>query len=133
MTDDELAASINDHLHRLVATIDIEGAPFHFLQTALLSTKRPESDGVERKIILWLEQVPLDDHWQPQQLLVAYPSIWRVVACQNCSWRGRLDQLGCQFEDIPDLKERIAPGEIVPAGECPQCGALAHLVDGVIP
>jgi hypothetical protein len=27
MTDDKLSVAINDHLHRLIATIDIEGAP----------------------------------------------------------------------------------------------------------
>ena len=30
------------------------------------------------------------------------------------------------FPDIPDLTERIAPGEPVPFGECPDCGALVH-------
>lgn len=30
------------------------------------------------------------------------------------------------FPNIPDLAERIAPGEPVPFGECPDCGALVH-------
>jgi hypothetical protein len=47
--------------------------------------------------------------------------------CQNCEWRGTMDQLGCQLEDTADLLERVASGEIMPAGECPECGALAHL------
>lgn len=28
--------------------------------------------------------------------------------------------------DIHHLWERISPGEIVPSGECPDCGALCH-------
>ncbi|MCV7247671.1 hypothetical protein H7J07_05460 [Mycobacterium koreense] len=29
---------------------------------------------------------------------------------------------------IPDLDERLEPGGVVPAGECPSCGALAYVV-----
>ena len=45
------------------------------------------------------------------------------VACNSCEWEGR-------FQDVNPIKsigDRIAPGEIVPAGECPKCGCLAHL------
>ena len=44
--------------------------------------------------------------------------------CQNCDWQGVADDL----DAIADFDERVAPGEICPAGECPKCGALAHLV-----
>ena len=47
----------------------------------------------------------------------------RVVKCQDCKWTGT----ACQTVPIRDLEERIAPGETVPAGECPECGALAAL------
>ena len=30
------------------------------------------------------------------------------------------------FPDIPDLLSRIEPGGVVPAGECPDCGALVY-------
>jgi DNA-directed RNA polymerase subunit RPC12/RpoP len=44
--------------------------------------------------------------------------------CTNC---GRVDgPLKRVFPDIPDLLERIAPGEPVPEGECPHCGFLVH-------
>lgn len=49
------------------------------------------------------------------------------VACNDCDWTGRESQLGKQLAEIPDLCARIAPGETVPAGECPICGALASL------
>lgn len=49
--------------------------------------------------------------------------------CQNCEWEGTDDELGCRFEDIPDLSLRIAPGEIVPSGECPKCGCLCSVID----
>jgi len=32
------------------------------------------------------------------------------------------------FPDIPKLSERLEPGGIVPAFECPDCGALAYPV-----
>lgn len=47
------------------------------------------------------------------------------VACQNCEWTGEADEL----LDIADFGQRVSPGEPCPAGECPECGALAHLVE----
>lgn len=46
------------------------------------------------------------------------------VQCDNCDWSGRLDQLGI----IKDAHERLDPGSEMPAGECPECGALAYLI-----
>jgi hypothetical protein len=46
------------------------------------------------------------------------------VACDDCNWKGQ----ACELEAISDFSERVSPGEICPAGECPQCGALAHVV-----
>ena len=46
------------------------------------------------------------------------------VACGNCDWRGTEDDCN----EIEDLHQRVGPGETMPAGECPECGALAHLV-----
>ncbi len=47
------------------------------------------------------------------------------VRCDNCDWTGTSKDLN---EWISDIQERIYPGEIVPAGECPECGACAHVV-----
>lgn len=47
-----------------------------------------------------------------------------VVECDNCRWSGTSGDL----EPISDLANRIEAGEIVPAGECPDCGCFAHLV-----
>jgi hypothetical protein len=46
-------------------------------------------------------------------------------ACQDCGWEGPADDVG----DIADVQERIGAGEIVPAGQCPECGALAQPID----
>jgi hypothetical protein len=43
--------------------------------------------------------------------------------CGNCDWRGSFD--GTKI--IHDFEERIDPGAEVPAGECPECGALAYI------
>ena len=49
------------------------------------------------------------------------------IICGNCQkiMRGE-DELKTVFPDIPDLLQRISPGEPVPIGECPDCGALVH-------
>lgn len=52
--------------------------------------------------------------------------------CDNCQSEFRDDkELAHVFPDIPGLFERITPGEPVPAGECPNCGALVHLCSEV--
>lgn len=51
-----------------------------------------------------------------------------VYECQNCSKRWKMGEL---INPIPDLEERVAPGEPMPAGECPDedCGAVCHVVE----
>lgn len=51
------------------------------------------------------------------------------VKCDNCEWVG----LACDTEGIHDLPDRVAAGEIMPVGECPKCGALAHYAKGAAP
>lgn len=53
-----------------------------------------------------------------------------AVACDNCDWSGVESDLDATLESVPHLCERLDPGSEVPAGECPECGALAYLVDG---
>lgn len=43
--------------------------------------------------------------------------------CQDCDWQGPASAL----DMVSEIEERIAAGEIVPAGQCPECGALASL------
>lgn len=45
--------------------------------------------------------------------------------CQNCDWEG----LESELYLLADVHQRVAPGEVMPAGECPECGAVAHLKD----
>jgi hypothetical protein len=63
--DAELIRIIHKHADRLVFTVDISGEPFYRLNHAMMSAKR--SDGIERKIIVWLDPQKLDDNWQPEE------------------------------------------------------------------
>lgn len=45
-----------------------------------------------------------------------------VVSCSNCEWEGSPDEVN----DIKDILMRVLPGEIMPYGECPECGCLCH-------
>lgn len=49
--------------------------------------------------------------------------------CQNCA-RTVDKALADKLEErgIPHLYERVAPGEVMPVCECPDCGALMHLI-----
>lgn len=45
--------------------------------------------------------------------------------CQNCGQRFWNSE---QLDVIQDLHQRVAPGESMPAGECPRCQALVSVV-----
>lgn len=47
-----------------------------------------------------------------------------VYECQNCDARLLADRL----QPLKDVFKRVAPGEPMPAGECPECGAVCHEV-----
>ena len=49
----------------------------------------------------------------------------RPVTCENCGWKGTVSHT----EPIAPrhLPERVLPGDVMPAGECPECGANAML------
>ena len=50
-----------------------------------------------------------------------------LLRCDNCwAFFKGTDKLARVFPDIPDLLSRIEPGGVVPAGECPDCGALVY-------
>lgn len=49
------------------------------------------------------------------------------VECQNCDWRGPADDCG----PIKDIWERVAPGEPMPWGECPECGSLCQAAKAI--
>jgi len=51
------------------------------------------------------------------------------ASCDNCEWRGSTDDL----DMITDAEQRLEPGYITPAGQCPECGALAYLTDKTAP
>jgi hypothetical protein len=42
--------------------------------------------------------------------------------CSDCGTEFAQNQL----DEIKDFHQRVAPGEGVPTGECPSCGALCH-------
>jgi hypothetical protein len=49
--------------------------------------------------------------------------------CGDCDWAGPAGEL----LQASDLDERLDPGSIVPAGECPKCGSLAYYTDEAAP
>lgn len=45
-----------------------------------------------------------------------------TASCENCARQWLFQTL----RPIRDLHQRVPPGEIMPAGECPECGALCY-------
>jgi hypothetical protein len=56
-----------------------------------------------------------------------------MLVCNNCGRKyARETELRHVFPDIPDLLVRLDPGGTVPAGECPECGALVYPEDNPV-
>lgn len=49
-----------------------------------------------------------------------------TMKCENCDWTDDLDPSADTA--ISHIWERVDPGEPMPAGQCPKCGALCHLI-----
>lgn len=49
-----------------------------------------------------------------------------LCECQHCLWTGPEADIETPYFWIDDLSQRVFPNEVVPAGECPECGCLAH-------
>lgn len=49
-----------------------------------------------------------------------------TVQCEDCDWQGNSQDV----MPIRDYAERVADEEEPPIGECPQCGALVHWIEG---
>lgn len=49
--------------------------------------------------------------------------------CESCDWTGDDSESQYQYPNIPELWDRTNPGELAPACQCPECGALAHVID----
>ena len=45
--------------------------------------------------------------------------------CANCDWTGTQSQT----ELIADFWSRVEPGETIPHGDCPECGAFCYAVN----
>lgn len=50
-----------------------------------------------------------------------------MTECQDCGMKQRISKV-YPLPLLLNLSHRVLPGEEVPAGECPKCGALVHLV-----
>ena len=50
------------------------------------------------------------------------------VRCGNCQWQGDEEAVERTLVQVHHLGERLDPGDEVPAGECPECGAFAYLI-----
>ena len=59
------------------------------------------------------------------------PYGYETYRCENCDSVWQFDQL----QPIVDIEQRIAPGETVPGGQCPdpECGALCHITEQAQP
>ena len=49
-----------------------------------------------------------------------------TCTCGNCGLTCNEDELRVTLSETPDLKLRLDPGDVVPAGECPYCGCLTY-------
>lgn len=51
-----------------------------------------------------------------------------LARCADCQRVTPLDEL----REVKNLAQRLEPGDTVPDGECPHCGAMAFAIDAVV-
>ena len=49
-----------------------------------------------------------------------------IVQCENCGKQFNESKILFKLIEIQNLFERIAPGDIVPFGECPECDSFVY-------
>ena len=52
-----------------------------------------------------------------------------IYQCAECEWKGTMQELA----PIANIEERVWPGELHAAGQCPACGALCGVDDNDVP
>lgn len=52
-----------------------------------------------------------------------------IYECDTCEFKGFIDEL----DDIDEVLERVLIGELMAAGQCPECGALMSVHDNDVP
>jgi hypothetical protein len=60
------------------------------------------------------------------------PTTATLYHCPACAWQGTSDAIG-HLTHLRHIDERIAAGELVPAGSCPECRALIEVADADVP
>jgi len=60
------------------------------------------------------------------------PGAPTVYECPDCDWTGTLDTIN-GIHHLDDIQERLEPGELVPAGACPECDSMIPVEDADIP
>lgn len=57
------------------------------------------------------------------------------VECDDCGWTANIadDDETFGLHTVHHLYERLTPGGVVPAGECPSCGSFAYIQPGLSP
>jgi len=46
--------------------------------------------------------------------------------CDDCGREWGDEEVSRRWPDVPDWRERVEPGGVVPSAECPVCGALCY-------
>jgi hypothetical protein len=60
---------------------------------------------------------------------VIYVCDGRTDTNEPCTWQGRADEMVC----IDDVEDRVGVGELMAAGQCPDCGSMFSVHDDEVP
>ena len=95
-------------------------------QEAVEETATIIAQGLEAQLDYLINRnIPLDVIADEYDLKPNGPYNEGISRCQNCGWKGDT----ADTVEIVDLFTRVTPGELMPSGQCPKCGALCHLVE----
>lgn len=109
---------MNDYI---VVSLDTDEMQWFYDSVLAASAKQ-----AEEYICKWRPYVVGADALPPDTLrfskATAIDATLPLMRCEDCESHWQESEL----KPIQDIHERVAPGERMPSGECPSCGALCH-------
>lgn len=123
----DVAKDLLDELTTAVRRIEMANAEGNPILSAWLPDARAAIENARRQLA-----VNPVDFLLTEGGIVEHPAPSVLDDIARCAVHYRCDNCNAGYHSISELKpvtdleQRVAPGELVPVGECPACGAVVH-------
>jgi hypothetical protein len=124
--EDAMTAVQQDPVARLVQAVKAYDKKLNDLEVA------PDGDNYNVLYQLVLDMAREVSAPLPVSAPQEEPGTPTVYECPECDWTGTLDTIN-GIHHLEDIQDRLEPGELVPAGCCPECNSMIAVDDRDVP